>query len=100
MFGQENLVRRIEIAVVDPTLLDLHYAVHTRNHHDEHRTGDGLDYDWAAPAFHPIQAHDHQLPQRGLEHEDHDQSHFGEYQREEDFNHVDQIRVRWGNKRL
>ncbi|THF96883.1 hypothetical protein TEA_022084 [Camellia sinensis var. sinensis] len=90
--GHENLIRWLR----SPTLLDLHDTIHIRHHHHEHRPSDGLDDDWSATAFHTIQTHDHKLPQRGLEYEDHDQSHLGEYESEEKVNHfrrVDRIQI-------
>lgn len=79
VLGRENLIRGIKIPILHPTPVDRHEVVHARHHHHKKGACDGLDDDGAAAAFQPVQAHDDKLPQGGLEHEDHDQGHLGEY---------------------
>lgn len=77
MLGHEDLVGGVEEAGLDGAPLDLHHAVQAGGEHDQQRDADRLHHDGAPAALDPIQGHDHQLPERGLEQEGQDQRHLG-----------------------
>lgn len=83
VLGHENLIRGIDRAVVDPTSTDLGHAVDAGHEHHQNRSRHGLDHDGPTPALDPVQAHDHQLPQGGLEQHHQYQTHLREYHREQ-----------------
>lgn len=87
MTGHQHLIRGINNTVIDPTLLDLHHTVQTGDQHQQHGSGDGLDHERASTTLHPIQGHDHQLPQRSLEEEEHDERDLGENHRKQELKH-------------
>lgn len=83
VLGEENLIGGVNFsAILDQTPLDRHDIVDGGHHEQEHSPGDGFHDDWAAAALEAVQPHYHQLPQRSLEHEHHDQRHLREYQAE------------------
>lgn len=61
VFSKENLIRRIDFSILDPTPLDRNHIVHGGQHHHKYCPGERLDNDWAASTFDPVQAHYNQL---------------------------------------
>lgn len=78
MLGHEDLVGGVGGPGLGGAALDLDHAVEAGGEHDEHGGAHGLGHDGAPPALDPIEGHDHQLPQGGLEQEGQDQRHLGE----------------------
>lgn len=87
VFGHEDLIGGIGGAVVDPALLDLDHAVAARReqHCDSRRHR--LHHDRSTAALHPIQRHDHKLPQRRLERHQDYHCHLQKNHHEQKLNH-------------
>lgn len=88
MSGHKNLIGGINETGFDSTVLDLRHTVNAGEKHDEDSGSDSLDHDGTPATLDPIQGHDDQLPQRGLKEEDHDESHLGEDDGEEELDHA------------
>lgn len=77
MLRHEDLIRGIGRAGLERSVMELGHAVDAGDEHHQDGPGHSREHDWAPPSLEPIQGHDHQLPQRGLEEEGQYQNHFG-----------------------
>lgn len=89
VLGHKNLIGGVNNStLLDPTLLNLQHAIHTRQQHHENGPCNGLHHQGSTTSLQPIQAHYHELPQRGLEQQQRYHRSLRKYHREQKLNHL------------